>query len=963
MALIVDAAGKKTANPKTGKVFDRKPTDVERSNETVSTASAPSKTEQLAINEIKPEVKPIKRQQVRSFPSVQTASMPVQTASSDVTSKSNGEDSETESYWTKARSVVSETDEEDVKPNGITPSFTTTGNMSTYDGLLPLPTIQTASMSAPQAPEFPINMNDVYENDMIANGMSADYLNNVVREPNTIAASVDYGNGLSNKERLDLMSSLTTTVDDGTMDRPHLLSDIMTGKQYYHYVHDLGLPGMPENQIDISDDARYSKEEEHLRNGFSPYSPTVAHSLGRVVPDIAAATRLLSDHVSNLRTRGLLNDVDYDIHADTGYDSNATFSGRDFENLRNGYLSQMDKLYEDASNGDVNALSSYINGPSSGQYSTMVKQFSLPDGSMHYGVLTGLDVSPDVEDINDLIDPSSIDYGSDGNPKTIRTLDGTTLNMDGFNVVEDDTFYDWYNSHLMYQMSFSDGSSASIPLSDMQSFDKDDDINWVMYEKTDLNVDPTSLNVGNPKTLNDSLAENGAELGAYYVPDMILSDGTRVPFDVAYAASIDEDPDDTSDGISYTFQRSGLNPLRLTDTLGDIGESIGGLGGATLGNIGKAGGIALGGIGGGIGSLASPLLMLTDSKPRRLMHQSPIDEEGIHILDLPNNLADWSANSATISAPYYQWVDALSHAMPYAAGTEATQRDESGVYRTTGWDPETDEGAARNALLSVPVLAGPALENLAGNIGHETWLDKPANRFIDRYLARGTLGNLLAHHGFDMAGEGAEENVGDVVDELATYGRDAYANRVVAPTADMAVYDEDGNLLKEAGKDFIGPFNGTLYDEHGVELRDPNTSIGDRISNFVPHTPEQLREGANSFIGGAGVSALMGFPGLLYGGVNNWAQRSRGDFGSPSYAAHMNALNRDMPYAGMSFNDVKRDIRLKSSDAAKSINDRLANDIDVPVSLTTSTDRSDIISYDPEKYLIPKDAPIRRNSR
>lgn len=959
MALIVDAAGKVTANPKTGKVFNRKSTKVENSNEMVSTASMPSKAEQLAVNAVKTEVKPA-RQQTKTLPSVQTATMPTQMS---VTSKRNGDSGETESYWEEAKKASDKADVEDAGPSSISPSFATVGSTSAYDGSFALPTIQTASMSTPQNPELPVNMNDVYESDMIANGMSDDYLNNVIKEQNSIGASVNRRNGLSDKERSDLMSSLTTTVDDGTMDRPHLLSDIMTGKQYYHYVHDLGLPGMSEDQIDISDNARYSKEEEQIRNGFMPYSPTAAHSLGRIVPSVAAATRLLSDHVSNLRTRGLFNDVDYDIHADTGYDSNATFSGRDFENLRNGYLSQTDKLYNDANNGDIDALSSFINGPTSGPYSTMVKQFSLPDGSMHYGVLTGLEVMPDVGDINDLIDPSGIEYGSDGNPKTIRTLDGATLNMDGSNVVEDNAFYDWYNSHLMYQMSFSDGSSASIPLSDMQSFDKDDDINWVMYEKTGLDVDPTSLNVGTPKTLNDSLSEDGAELGSYYVPDMVLSDGTRIPFDVAYAASIDEDPDDTSDGISYTFQRSGLNPLRLTDAIGDLGESIGGLGGAALGNVGNVGGLVLGGIGGGLGSVANPILSLTDSRPRRLMHQMPIDEEGVHILDLPNNLADWSANSATISAPYYQWVDAFSHAMPYAAGVEATQRDASGVYRMTGWDPETEEGATRNALLSVPVLAGPALENLAGNIGHETWLDEPVNRLIDSRIPRGTLGNLLAHHGFDMVGEGAEENIGDVVDELATYGRNAYANRVVVPTTDMAVYDEDGNLLKEAGKDFIGPFRGTLYDEHGVELRDPNTSTSDRISNFVPHTSEQLREGANSFLGGAGVSALMGFPGLLYGGANSWAQRNRGDFGSPSYAAHMNALDRDLPYAGMSFGDVKRDIRLKSRDAAKSINDRLANDIDVPVSLTTPTGRSDIISYDPEKYLIPKDAPIRRNSR
>lgn len=936
MPLVVDDKGSVVANPTTGKTFSRKSGVELRPGllEDVVSKAANELEQKAEKKESKNRDNATSRQVAQptySAPaSVGNMPMPrVETASTVGVKRLTPDD-------------VEQTDDAS-EESELNPQF--------GDGS---PTIHTAWMAAPQSPSDigfrdSTRANDVYENDMIDSGLSVDYIDNVLKEDNAVKAALDNTNELEPEWRRDLLDQLTTSVDDGTMDRQHLLSDWMTGKQYYHYVHDLGIPGMPEKQIDVSDGSRYSKTEQQQLYGFVPYVPNNTYLLARdFILTPAAATRRLSDHISNLRTRGLFNDVDYDIGVDTGYD-HQTFSGREYERMSPGYFSQTDKLYNDAADGDADALATMISDPGDGPYTTMVKQTELPDGSLHYGVVTKAGADYDI-DMQDLIDEGTVAYNDDGVPISMVTKDGFVLDIvptsDGYDIdTKNDAFQEWNDSHLIYHMEFSDGSSAELPLSDISNDiarnGRIGELNWVRYDDTGLNIDPRDLTVGKPTKLNDSydpFTQSGAEVGAYFSPDMVLPDGTRIPRDVAEKISSDTNPDDTSeDGISYSFQRSGLNPSR-----GILGIPHTGWLGAAL------------------GSSALPLL-LTDSRPRHLMKQAPVDDEGLHILDLPNNLADWAANSATISLPYAQWVNAFSQAMPYYAGVQGQNRDETGRYSSTGFDPGDD----KNALMSVPVLAGPALENLAGNIGHETWLDKPVNSLIDRQLAKGTLSNVLAHHGFDMFGEGIEENFGDIVDELFTYGRDAYANPVsVQPDAalpyDMNVYDEDGNLVKPANADIYGPLPPgiRLYDEHGQELRDSeNTTDLDRVLNFVPHTPEQLRDAANSFLGGAGVSALMGGPSLIAEGVGSQLQKRRGDWGSQSYAAHMNALNREFPYAGKSLGYARNDARRRYMGETETP----GFDVRLPESLLSnprSNDGSDIIRYEPGKYAISDDARL-----
>lgn len=758
----------------------------------------------------------------------------------------------------------------------------------------------------------PTRTNDTYERDMINNGMSMDYLDSVIREPNAVEAALDSSNELDPEWRKDLLNQLTTSIDDGTMDREHLLSDWMTGKQYYHYVHDLGMPGMPEDQIDVSDRSRYSKSQQQQLNGFQPYIPNSTYELGMSVPNIASATRTLHNYISNLRENGFLDDVDYRIMTDTGHGVKS-FSGRDFDKMSNGYASQVQDLYDRAMMGDPDALSILTSAEGHlSPYTTMVRERELPDGSKHYGVVTErYDVNDlaDEDVFNDLVwwdinDNTQATYPDEngvstyGNVRlkldndynilsgTLHTKDGFDLNIEpsqngSFQIVtDDDAFNDWWNSHNSgnQYVAFSDGSSAIVSSKDIDKATKENpNSDWikdnlVSYDSTSLKdidgFDPDSLTVGNPTKLGDTFNRNKSEIGVMYVPDMVLSDGTPISRDAVLKIANDDNPDDyAEDGISYKFEPSGLSSKRLPLPLS----------------------IAPG--------LSNPILYNTDSRPRRLMHDSIIDEEGLHLgwPETFNWLADASANSIPISMPGLQWVDAFANALPYATGVESSSGDEYGRYQTTGYDIGSDE----NAIKFGTTIFGPKLENLAG-YGHEPFLDPVIGDLIDKRFAEGTFSNLLLNKGWDSVGEAIEEVIGNYVDELGVYGlRNAWADPISRPYAGMGkVYDKDHNLLYDIGDDVsdeelsdiyanmkeadpTGQFP-VLYDEHGREFRDPDTPIGRRFANAFAPTPENLRETANAAAGGGGVSMLYGMPELMYGaGKSLMSKRQKNENLSP----------------------------------------------------------------------------------
>lgn len=805
-------------------------------------------------------------------------------------------------------------------------------------------------------------INDIYEQDMIDSGMPVDYISNVLRTDNSVGSALN--NELDPSWRSDLANSLTSAVDDGTMDRPHLLSDMMTGKQYYHYVHDLGMPGLSEDLIDVSDRARYSKSEQQRENGFTPYIPSVSYSIGKqfTLDPLAAVTQATS-WMENLRENGFKNDVGYDITADTGY-GRQKFPGKLFDRGTNGYLSQFNDLYSRAYNGDPDAMLEMTSEHGDEPYTRMVREWELPDGSLHYGVITRNEPGFDVGEkgMSDLLwsnvnqdtpleqvfdkDGQPTNFVKQGNityevtdwntgelaPVSVTSGDGFVIGLEpdpdnpdgGMRLKDDDSLQKWYDSHKVINVGFSDGSVATIPSSEAEaaikknkdgSYIKDNE--WVPYSGTSLaDVDPVSinLNVGEPTSLRDYYDvtdDTGSQLGMIYEPDMVLPDGTRISHDAALRIAQDKNPNDSDvDGIKYDFEPSGVNPGRY----GPIGNFVG---------------------------LADFPLLFTDSRPKRLMHEELFDEDGANLDEAPNMVANWATNSIPISLPYYQRLDALAKSLPYLYGVESGGRDSNGRYVSTGYEP----GSIENSIKAALALFGPDVENLSGKFGHEGWLDRPMENLIKKRFAEGTIPNLLAEQAWDSTGEALEELIGNYVDEFGTYGlRNAWADPLAIPEPGTDVYDEDNKLLfsvPKKGPVPYGPYP-VMYDEYGREIRDPNTPIDRRISNAFAPTPENLRDTANAMAGGAGVSWLYNLPAVMSGTIG--------------IAGHNYMQNKNKSNSQTNFqDDIRDDIGNGNNDQMDVVDESDLPDIVVPNSLRGS----DRIPYDPDRYIIPPNAPIR----
>lgn len=770
-------------------------------------------------------------------------------------------------------------------------------------------------------------INSVYEKDMLDNGVSQDYIDKFMKGPeysytpkdiwdDTInalkdpqAASEDLLDAVDSNSMLDPEAvGKGTEVDDGTMDSPHLLSDWMTGKQYYHYVHDLGMPGMPEDQIDISN-GKYSKAQQRQLYGFPYYIPSDTYELGMSLPNLEAAIYNIDNYVKNLRQRGFHGESDYQIETDTGKGNGIeNFSGNDFDMVKNGYLSQVNDLYERASKGDPDAMSVFLDSESESPYTPMVKEHELPDGSKHYGVVTerrpvndlqNKDVMEDllnwnIDDDTEWTYPDENGMSTFGNitvklDDNYNIVSGTWQTKDGYNldieVEPDGSFrpvfegkeYDkWVNSHDTGDeyIAFSDGTSATVSGEDIdKAMKKSPNKHWytnefVNYNDTNLKdidgFDLGSLTVGKPTSLEDAYnwgKGKGSEAGVIYVPDMVLPDGTAISKDVALKLARDENPDDwEKDKIRYHFEPRGGFNLKKNPWLAPI-----------------------------VGS--NPLLWLTDSRPRRLMHDEIIDEDGLHlgINETPDWIADAALNSILISTPIYQWLDSAANAVPYFRGIETGSGDKYGRYQSTGYEPGSEENMAK----ATSTFLGPALENLSG-LGHEPVLDPIVGKLIDRKFADDTFTNLALNKTWDAIGEGLEEIIGNYFDEPGTYGfKNAWANPISRPYAGMGkIYDKDhkqigevgddvsdedlsklyDEIVKKYGQDSQFP---VLYDEHGREFKDPNTPIGDRFINAFEPTPEHWRETANAAFGGAGVSLLYNFPELLYGAGTSLLRRPK----------------------------------------------------------------------------------------
>lgn len=619
--------------------------------------------------------------------------------------------------------------------------------------------------------------NDAYLRAAVDDGLSMDDAWAILHKPDSIDAEKEMN--ATRKVSPDIYDDLGKVMDDGTKyDYAHMTSDKMTGAQYLKYA-EMGMGGRPVEQIDPSE--VYSKRREQNEYGFIPFTPDTSTYMNQMVGNAIEFPGRLGTMVGGLRQAVT---PDYEISYGEGGDRKS-ISGRDFDKLSRPYINQF--YYNHQFNPEK-----FLTGQ---DVSTAhILENTVPDvngnDTYHYGHLTNVDANEDGTFSLGFSDGSSVD-----------------ISRDYF-----DTVYDENTGSLTLP------PGESIPASQAKgTLPKD----MAALNDVDSLVKLARQNGGSPMDYADVV----------FVPDLVLSDGTRLPFEDAQRLYFDQSPEDdadnaTDDDIRYGFQNT----------------------------------------------------LFFDNKPNRLMEQEPISispNGGFEFSgnDMGNNALDWTLGSLPISiGRALPWLYSASKGSVSLTGADPSTYDPtSDSYRLIAGNYDKDgnmvygvsnEKGERDDELSEETkwwnaagnTAVPFTEMIVGPVGeHIIPIEGLSDRVFGQILRdefgnpiNPTLGQFLRNEAVGAIGEGIEEDFGNVFEDWTQYGpRGMFANPIV---------DSDGNQV---------------YDQAMHEARDYNTSLEDRLRNALD--PTDL---ANAFYGGVSVDALMQSPFIPFKAVPA-LQRSR----------------------------------------------------------------------------------------
>lgn len=219
--------------------------------------------------------------------------------------------------------------------------------------------------------------------------------------------------------------------------------------------------------------------------------------------------------------------------------------------------------------------------------------------------------------------------------------------------------------------------------------------------------------------------------------------------------------------------------------------------------------------------------------------------------DLLPNMTDLALGSAPLFTSFTAWPMALSNAVTASQGLDARLYDmDNGSYnRLAGVDPDTNENLMTGEkYLSNIALSGlvPATERVAGIIGGSGgMLGKPLQAGLQRIGAPAAIRSAV-----DVLGEGAEESVASAWEDYQVNGLDRWFADPVYET------DENGNVLTR-----YNPVTGQdepiqKYDSTNHEIRDSNTPLPKRVSNWAD---QQL----DNVLAGSALGLAVGGPGII----------------------------------------------------------------------------------------------------
>ena len=819
MALVVDAGGRVTANPKTGKINSAKKKDAAQSfDEVVQTASMPASTTQ-AKNELAPAT-PVFQPVFQPAPTPKkvTASQPIGLSAStgsenEATHDAFGlgldrvdpspiwekEAAEREGREERTENYFGEQYEQGgggwypLMQNahyGNTPQNDAYLRNAIENGLSEEDAYDISHYDPKTMGEFrPVGDGRVPTYDIMHYGLSPEEAGTVGTGFTSLSENESYGTSSYNGAPLYDPETLRrhgagaeTAIDDGTSyDYGHMTSEWMTGPQYRKYV-EMGMGGRDVDDIDPTQ--VYSKVDEAREYGFVPYMPNETTYNKLAAGDVARIPGEIGTRVANLRTSLPL---DYSI---TYGDDGTTISGEEFDRVAPTFLNN---YYH-----DLQYDPDRIRGQ--GQ-PTSVLEFAVPnadggtsyahgrlvdsgyDDTLHLSFADGTEMDVPGEDVE------AWEKDEDGNSIVPREY---TDRHGSFETSYDDTFY----------LTFSDGQRIGVSPDYMRDHTDEDGM---------VDFDPIQSAVSIDQA-NGELPEDLATLGEDaigYEPVLTMSDGTTIPLRDVERIYWDESAGDDPD------QTDALGNVRTDD---DIRYDFG---------------------------------PLDISKPRRLMDQEIFDfgegsERPVNTDDLLNNVIDWTLGSAPISTGLYApWVYSASQATNSLYGIEPGSYNPATGSRgltTGGWDDEgnlrygvqdaegdIDEDLSESTRWwnSLGNAAIPLTEMLVGPVGEHI---VPLEGVTSRIPFKTDTGKLIADTLVGYGAEGVEEDLGNVFEGLMQYGPSgAFANPVL---------DENGEPIK---------------DIYGHEVRDAGTNVAQRVGNFFD--PTDL---SNAFVGGALVSPAMG---------------------------------------------------------------------------------------------------------
>lgn len=402
----------------------------------------------------------------------------------------------------------------------------------------------------------------------------------------------------------------------------------------------------------------------------------------------------------------------------------------------------------------------------------------------------------------------------------------------------------------VYGLEFSDGSKVQVSPDFFESITTPDGMinlsDPSVVDRRIVTPDTARGQLPDLTTMNDidEIMQSGDPINnadVLWYPDLVMSDGTRLSYDEAnsiyYDRDVEDNPNDPyDDNITY-----------------DITSSI---------------------------------IPTLDNRPSRLNGEI-FGDDGINISSLGNNVSDWTLGSLPISVgSTTPWIYSASNASSSLSGIDPSTYDVASDSYGLAYGNYDDNGNLRYGVTTangdideslademqfwnmLGNAAVPLTEQIVGPVGEH---GIPVRKLLNAELpavptTRQVIEDLLV----GMAEEGVEEDLGNIFDELTSYGpRGMFANQV---------NNENGT---------------PMYDLTGHEVRDYSTSGRDRLGNMT-----DFNDLANSFAGGALVDLAMQMgPGSEFRDNMNRsrnAARIRRDLGIDRYVEPTSVEHRDV---------------------------------------------------------------------